>query len=65
MLLVVTTVAFLVHIYSVAYMHGGSRLLPVLRLPAVVTFSMLILVLADNLLVLFLARKASVPAPTT
>jgi NADH-quinone oxidoreductase subunit L len=53
MLVVVTVVAFLVHLYSVGYMHGDpgyGRFFGYLQL---FTFSMLGLVLTDNLLLLF------------
>jgi NADH-quinone oxidoreductase subunit L len=53
MVLVVTGVGFLIHVYSVGYMHGEegySRYFAHLNL---FVASMLLLVLADNLLVLF------------
>jgi NADH-quinone oxidoreductase subunit L len=53
MVLVVTGVGFLIHVYSVGYMHhdpGFARYFAYLNL---FTTSMLILVLADNLLLLF------------
>ena len=53
MTLVVTGVGFLIHVYSVGYMHddrGFARYFAYLNL---FTTAMLILVLADNLLVLF------------
>jgi NADH-quinone oxidoreductase subunit L len=54
MLLVVSTIAFLVHIYSVGYMHGDDGYYRFFAYLPLFTFSMLVLVLADNLLFLFL-----------
>lgn len=54
MMLVVTGVGFLIHVYSVGYMHkdgGCSRYFAYLNL---FTFSMLALVMANNLLLLYL-----------
>jgi NADH-quinone oxidoreductase subunit L len=54
MMLVVTGVGFLIHVYSVGYMHGdggNSRYFSFLNL---FTFAMLALVMADNLLLLYL-----------
>jgi len=54
MLLVVTVVSFLVHVYSIGYMshdHGFHRFFTWLPL---FVFAMLILVLADNYLVMFI-----------
>ncbi len=54
MMLVVTGVGFLIHLYSVGYMHGDggySRYFAYLNL---FTFAMLCLVMADNLLLLYL-----------
>ncbi len=53
MILVVTGVGFLIHVYSVGYMahdHGYGRYFAYLNL---FTFSMLVLVLADNFLFMF------------
>jgi len=53
MVLVVTGVGFLIHVYSVGYMahdHGYGRYFAYLNL---FTFSMLVLVLADNFLFMF------------
>ena len=53
MMLVVTGVGFLIHVYSIGYMHddpGFPRFFAYLNL---FIFSMLMLVLADNLLLLF------------
>ncbi len=54
MLLVVTGVGFLVHVYSVGYMHGDPRYSRFFAYLNLFLASMLILVLAQNLLVLFL-----------
>ncbi len=58
MLLVVSTVAFLVHIYSVGYMHGDPGFYRFFAYLPLFTFSMLMLVLADNLLMLFFFWEA-------
>jgi NADH-quinone oxidoreductase subunit L len=53
MILVVSAVGFLIHVYSVGYMHddpGYGRYFTFLNL---FTFSMLLLVLADNFLLMF------------
>ncbi len=58
MLLVVTGVGFLIHVYSVGYMHedkGFSRFFSFLNL---FVFSMLMLVLANNFLLLYLGWEA-------
>jgi len=55
MLLVVTTVSLLVHIYSVGYMHGDPRYPRFFAFLQLFSFSMLMLVLADNLLLLYIA----------
>src|SRR5262245_6587720 len=53
MLLVVTSVSFLVHLYSVGYMHGDPRYSRFFAYLGIFSFSMLGLVLVDNLLALF------------
>src|SRR5680860_328082 len=58
MLLVVTTVGLLVHVYSVGYMHGDSGYYRFFSYLPLFVFSMLMLVLADNLLVLFVFWEA-------
>jgi NADH-quinone oxidoreductase subunit L len=58
MLLVVTTVGFLVHVYSVGYMHGDDGFYRFFAYLPLFVFSMLMLVLADNLLVLFVFWEA-------
>ena len=53
MLLVVTTVGFLVHVYSIGYMHGDGGYYRFFAYLPLFVFSMLMLVLADNFLLLF------------
>jgi NADH-quinone oxidoreductase subunit L len=54
MLIVVTSVSLLVHIYSVGYMHGDSGYYRFFSYLSLFTFSMLMLVMSNNLLQLFL-----------
>src|SRR5699024_7458543 len=58
MLLVVSTVGFLVHIYSVGYMHGDSGYYRFFAYLPLFVFSMLMLIMAENLLVLFIFWEA-------
>ncbi|HZC81959.1 MAG TPA: proton-conducting transporter membrane subunit, partial [Nitrospiraceae bacterium] len=58
MLLLVTTVSSLVHIYTIGYMHGDSGYARFFSYIALFTFSMLMLVMADNLLQLFVFWEA-------
>jgi NADH-quinone oxidoreductase subunit L len=53
MLIVVTLVSFLVHLFSKGYMHGDSRYEDFYRWLGFFTFSMLGVVVSDNLLTLF------------
>ena len=53
MLLVVTFISFLVHVYSIGYMAGDASLRKYFAMLGLFTFSMLAIVLADNLLLLF------------
>ena len=53
MSLVVTGVGFLIHVYSVAYMRGDPRFARYFAYLNLFVFSMLLLVLGDNLFVLF------------
>jgi NADH-quinone oxidoreductase subunit L len=53
MLFVVTSVALMVNVYSVGYMHGEKRYGWFFAALALFAFSMLTLVLADNLLLLY------------
>ena len=50
MLLLVTTVSLMVHIYSREYMHGEPRYTYFFAMLSLFTFSMLLLVIANNLL---------------
>ena len=54
MLLVVTGVGSLIHLYSIGYMHGDSRYSRFFAYMNLFAAMMLILVLADNYLVMFL-----------
>ena len=54
MLVVVTLVSFLVHLFSTGYMHGDSRYAGFFAWLQMFSVAMLILVLADNLLHLFI-----------
>src|SRR5262245_54913470 len=53
MLIVVTLVSFLVHVFSSAYMAGDPKYWKFFAWLQMFSVSMLVLVLADNLLVLF------------
>ena len=54
MLIVVTTVSSLVHIYSTGYMASDPHLPRFMSYLSLFTFFMLILVTADNILQLFI-----------
>src|SRR6476469_1769538 len=58
MLLLVTTVSSLVHIYTIGYMQGEPGYARFFSYIALFTFSMLMLVLADNFLQLFVFWEA-------
>jgi NADH-quinone oxidoreductase subunit L len=58
MLVVVTTVSALVHIYSIGYMHGDGGYYRFFAYLNLFTFSMLLLVMADNFLLLYLGWEA-------
>ncbi|MDQ3512123.1 MAG: NADH-quinone oxidoreductase subunit L [Chloroflexota bacterium] len=58
MLLVVTTVGFLVHVYSVGYMHGDGGYYRFFSYLPLFVFSMLMLVLADDYLLMFVFWEA-------
>jgi NADH-quinone oxidoreductase subunit L len=58
MLLLVTGVSSLVHVYTIGYMHGEPSYARFFGYIALFTFSMLMLVLADNLLQLFVFWEA-------
>ncbi len=53
MLVVVTLISALVHLYSVGYMHGDPKYSRFFAFLSLFSFSMLGLVLADNLLIIF------------
>src|SRR5438477_599257 len=53
MLVVVTLVSFLVHLFSKGYMHGDSRYEDFYRWLGFFTFSMIGLVISDNMITLF------------
>src|SRR5579884_4373645 len=58
MLLLVTIVSSLVHVYTIGYMHGEKGYARFFAYIALFTFSMLMLVMADNLLQLFVFWEA-------
>ena len=58
MLIVVTTVSSLVHIYSVGYMHGDKGYYRFYSYLSLFTFSMLMLVMANNFLQLYFGWEA-------
>ncbi len=58
MLLVVSTVGLLVHVYSIGYMRGDPGLYRFFAYLPLFVFSMLMLVLADNFLVMYVFWEA-------
>jgi NADH-quinone oxidoreductase subunit L len=58
MLLLVTIVSGLVHVYTIGYMHGERGYARFFAYVALFTFSMLMLVMADNFLQLFVFWEA-------
>ena len=58
MLIVVTSISLLVHIYSIGYMHGDKGYYRFFAYLSLFTFSMLMLVLANNLLQLYFGWEA-------
>ena len=54
MLLVVSFISFLVHVYSIGYMAGDAGIRRYFSMLGLFTFSMLGIVIADNLLLLFI-----------
>ena len=54
MLMVVTSISFLVHLYSIGYMAGDAGIRRYYAMLGFFTFSMLGIVLADNLLMIFI-----------
>ena len=53
MLLIITGIGFLIHVYSIGYMHGDSGYTRYFAYLNLFVFAMLILVLADNYLMMF------------
>ena len=53
MILVVTGISFLIHVYSMGYMHGDPLFTRYFSYLNLFVFAMLILVMADNLLLMF------------
>lgn len=53
MLMIVTSISFLVHLYSIGYMAGDRRIKRYFGMLGFFTFAMLGIVLTDNLLLLF------------
>ena len=64
MLVVVTTVSALVHLYSIGYMHEDDSRPRFFAYLSLFTFAMLMLVTADNLCRCSSAGKASASRPT-
>ncbi len=58
MLIVVTTVSFLVHVYSIGYMHGDKGYPRYFAYLSLFTFSMLMLVMSNNFLQLYFGWEA-------
>ncbi|MCL4491519.1 MAG: NADH-quinone oxidoreductase subunit L [Nitrospirae bacterium] len=58
MLIVVTSISLLVHIYSVGYMHGDGGYYRFFSYLSLFTFSMLMLVMGNNLLQLYFGWEA-------
>jgi NADH-quinone oxidoreductase subunit L len=58
MLILVTIVSSLVHVYTIGYMHGDKGYARFFAYIALFTFSMLMLVMADNFLQLFIFWEA-------
>ena len=58
MLVVVTTVSFLVHVYSIGYMHGEEGYYRFFAFLSLFTFSMLMLIMSNNLLQLYFGWEA-------
>ncbi len=59
MMLVVTFVGFLIHVYSIGYMHGDRGYARFFTYLNLFMFSMLMLVLANNYLLMFLGWEGS------
>ncbi len=65
MMLVVTGVGFLIHVYASSYMEKDKAYWRFFAYLNLFVFSMLVLILGDNLPVLFIGWRASVSAPTS
>jgi NADH-quinone oxidoreductase subunit L len=53
MILIITGVGFLIHVYSIGYMHGDERMTTFFAQLSLFTFMMLILVMSSNYLFMF------------
>lgn len=58
MLFVITTISLFAHIYSIDYMHAEAHVVRFLAYLSLFTFSMIVLVTANNLLQLFVGWEA-------
>ena len=54
MLIVITSISFLVHLYSIKYMENDPHVPRFMSYLQIFTFFMLVLVTADNLIQMFL-----------
>jgi len=63
MMLVVSFVGFLIHVYSIGYMHGDPGYARFFTYLNLFMTSMLVLVLANNYLLMFLAGRAWASVP--
>jgi len=60
MLIVVTSISFLVHVYSVSYMSGDPHLPRFMSLLSLFTFFMIVLVTGSNLLQIFVGWEGKI-----
>ena len=65
LLLLVTGVSFVVHVYSSRYMIGDGRYSRFFAVMALFTFAMVTLVMSSNLLMMFLCWEIMASAPTS
>ena len=63
MLMVVTTLSTLIHVYSIGYMHGDKGFARFFAYLELFTFFMLVLVMANNFLLMFVGWKGWGSAP--
>ncbi len=63
MCMIVLFVSFMVHIYTIGYMHDDPGYTRFFSYVSLFTFAMLVLVLANNLLLLFFGWKGWVWFP--